>query len=214
MPARGVRPRGRGSSRYGRCRRGRSWRTCQVILSVHVLDVGVVVERRVAVFRLSANLLREEVGGALHVALLEVAIAEFEVVFAAVVVLHLLGVDGAVIFQRLGVVAAGVVEVAQIEARHIGAAALWVEAQELLEAEGGVVVVELLGAYGGEVGGVGGGEVGAALAAEGYLVEDLLRGGILLLLVEVGGLRIEFALPLTGGLLLSPHRRQQRHHSE
>ena len=116
--------------------------------------------------------------------------------------LHVGGVDGAVVLDGAVVVATRVVEVAQVEARHRPAAALRVEAQELLEAVVGVVVVELLRADGGIVAGVGGGEVGTSGRTGGNLVVDLLRGGILLLLVEVGGLPVEVALAARSGLLL------------
>ena len=174
----------------------------QLVLPVHILDVCVVVEARRGVLRPSAHLLGEAVGGPLEVALLEVAVALLEVVLAAMVVLHLLGVYRAVVGQRLVVVGAGIVEVAQVEPRHVAARALRVETHELLEAVAGVVVVELLRAHAGIVAGVGRGEVGAPLVALRDLVVDLLRGGILLFLVQVGGAAVEVVLPLGGGLLL------------
>ena len=169
--------------------------------------MSIVVQARGAVLRLAAHLLGKELRRLLGVAFLEVAVTFLEVVFASVVILHLLGIHRLVVLQRSLVVAAGIVEIAQVEARHLLSCTLRIESQELLQTVVGIVVVELLRAHTGIVAGVADGEplaVGRSVERR-HLVEYLLGSGILLLLVEVHGMAEEPRSPFIAGLALRPN---------
>ena len=184
----------------------------QLVLAIHILDVGIVVEAGVAVLRLAAHLLGEVARGLFVVAQMEVAVAHFEIVLAAMVVFHLAGIDLLVPRKSRLVRAAGIVEVAQVETRHVATRTLGVESQKLLQAVAGIVVVQLLGADTCIVVGVGRRQVRTVLRTLGDFVVYLLCGSVLLFPIEVHGLTVKFALPAFVGHALG-HRfaRRQGH---
>ena len=120
---------------------------CQVILALHVLQMGIIIERGIGVLRATVDVLGKEFLCLGIVLVDEIAVPHLEVILATMAVFHLASGHFLVILQRLGIVACGIVVVAQIEVGHIRVLVLGIATQKLRETEIGVAVAQPLGAH-------------------------------------------------------------------